>query len=124
VSSVSTRSSWGSEGEEGNRFHALIADNDIETYLINTGSVGDADIGVEDTVGLLEAITRGTVDWEEDDMTGLDVPERVLGVDMDRFRPAEQVEDYEQRLRGLRREREEYLAGFEDLDDSIRDAVY
>ncbi|MDY6778632.1 MAG: phosphoenolpyruvate carboxykinase (ATP), partial [Candidatus Nanohaloarchaea archaeon] len=57
----------GSEGEEGNRFRDLIEQTDAETYMLNTGFLGDrdVDIGVEDTVAMLRDVTRNEVEWRE-----------------------------------------------------------
>ena len=114
----------GSEGEEGNRFRDLIADLDVDCFVLNTGSVGDRDVGVEDTVALLRGISRGTVEWTDDDATGLTVPSAVPDVDVAEFDVAENLDDYEERAATLRAEREAYLAAFEDLSEDIRDAVY
>ncbi|WP_092817400.1 phosphoenolpyruvate carboxykinase (ATP) [Halopenitus malekzadehii] len=114
----------GSEGEEGNRFRDLIADLDVDCYVLNTGSVGDVDVGVEDTITLLRSIARGTVEWTTDEATDLTVPAAVPGMDVSRFDVASTLENHEERLTELRREREEHLAQFSDLDDSIADALY
>ena len=114
----------GSEGEEGNRFRDLIADLDVECYVLNTGSVGGKDVGVDDTVTLLREIARGTVEWTHDETTDLTVPGAVPGMDVDAFDVAANLDDHEQALADLREEREAYLAEFADLDESIRDAVY
>ena len=114
----------GSEGEEGNRFRDLVADLDAEAYLLNTGTVGDRDIGVDDTVALLRAVSRGRVDWTDDATTGLTVPDAVPDLDVSRFDVSEALDDADERIADLRAERREYLAEFEDLDDAIRNAVY
>jgi len=114
----------GSEGEEGNRFRDLIADLDVDCYVLNTGSVGERDIGVEDTVALLGGISRGTVSWDRDETTGLTVPTEVAGIDIDAFDVAGNLPDADEQLADLRAERRAYLARFEDLEEPIRDAVY
>ena len=116
----------GPEGEEGNRFYDLIADNDVETYVINTGYVGEdkADIGVEDSVNILVGAARDDIEWTHDETLDLDVPESVPGVDVEGLYPPEHFEDYESALVDMREERREYLAQFETLADDIKDAVY
>jgi len=113
-----------SEGVEGNRFRDLIADLDVDCFLLNTGSVGDRDVGVRETVTILEEVSRGRVSWTEDSTTGLTVPEAVLGLDVSRFDVGDALADADERLTELREERRGYLAAFDDLDDEIRDAVY
>ncbi|WP_206664913.1 phosphoenolpyruvate carboxykinase (ATP) [Halorubrum salsamenti] len=117
----------GSEGEEGNRFRDLIADLDVESYVINTGAVGTddpIDVGVEETVAVLEGAARDRVEWERDDDLGLTVPSDVPGIDIDRFAVADRVADFETARDALREDRREYLDRFDDLDDEIRDAMY
>ena len=114
----------GSEGAEGNRFRDLVADLDVACFVLNTGRVGDRDVGVEESVTLLRETARGTVEWTTDEATGLTVPDRVPGMDVEAFGVAENVADHERELRELREERRAYLAAFDDLDGSIEDAVY
>ncbi|PSP77089.1 phosphoenolpyruvate carboxykinase (ATP) [Halobacteriales archaeon QS_1_68_20] len=114
----------GPEGEEGNRFRELIRENDVECYLLNTGTVGDRDVGVEETVGILEAIARDQVEWDHDEAVGLDLPTDVPGVDISAFHPAENVTDYDEKVHELRVERRAYLSRFDALDEEIRDAAY
>jgi len=115
----------GSEGEEGNRFRELVSDLDVDCYVLNTGCVGgkDTDICVEDSVAILREIARGTVEWKESE-TGMTVPSKVPGMDISSFSVPDNVEDHESRLNELRQERRLYLGDFDDLDDSITDAVY
>ncbi|WP_434521141.1 phosphoenolpyruvate carboxykinase (ATP) [Halorubrum sp. AS12] len=117
----------GSEGEEGNRFRDLIADLDVESYVINTGAVGTddpLDVGVEETVAVLEGAARNRIEWERDDDLGLTVPSEVPGIDIDRFAVADRVDDFEAARDALREDRREYLDRFDDLDDEIREAMY
>ncbi|WP_435101738.1 phosphoenolpyruvate carboxykinase (ATP) [Halarchaeum sp. P4] len=114
----------GPAGEEGNRFRDLIADLDVDCYVLNTGQVGTTDVGVDDTITLLREISRGTLEWEHDDATDLTVPAEVPGMDMDEFDVAEALPDYESELSKLRAEREVHLDQFDTLDDDITDALY
>jgi len=117
----------GSEGEEGNRFRDLVDELDVDCYVLNTGCVGDEtnDICVDDSVAVLRAIARGTVEWHEDE-TGMVVPvaETVPGADLSSLHVHDALDDHEKHLESLREERRAYLRGFEDLDDEIIDAVY
>jgi phosphoenolpyruvate carboxykinase (ATP) len=116
----------GSPGAEGNRFLDLVAANDIDCFLVNTGHVGDeppADVRVEDTVALLRAVARGIVTWRDDSALGLTVPADAPGVDLDRFYPPARVADYADRLEALRAERRDYLAQFDDLRREVRETA-
>lgn len=116
----------GPEGEEGNRFQELVAQNDVECYVINTGHVGPAkaDIGVRESVSILVSAARGTIDWTADETFGFDVPENVPGMDIEPFYPPQHFDDFEGELEELRAERRAFLEQFETLDDEIADAVY
>ncbi|NEU57036.1 phosphoenolpyruvate carboxykinase (ATP) [Halorussus sp. MSC15.2] len=116
----------GSKGEEGNRFRDLVADLDVDCFVINTGHLGakQKDIGVEESVTILREIARGTVEWTDDEATGLTIPSAVPGMDIAEFDVAENVANLDEKLARLRTERRTHLDTFEDLDDAIRDAVY
>ena len=114
----------GSKGAEGNRFRDLIDDLNLDCFVLNTGRVGARDVGVTESVTLLREVARGTVEWTTDETTGLTVPSHVPGMDVGAFAVADNVADHERVLRALRDERRAYLAGFEDLDGAIADAVY
>lgn len=113
----------GSRGSEGNRFLELVRNNDIECFIINTGHLGPGvkDIGVEDTVTLINGVARDTVEWRADDRVGLTIPSQVPGLDISRYYPPDYVSGYDEDLAALQRERREYLSDFEDLDAAIVD---
>ncbi|WP_276301118.1 phosphoenolpyruvate carboxykinase (ATP) [Halorussus lipolyticus] len=116
----------GSKGEEGNRFRNLVADLDVDCYVLNTGHLGEGqkDIGVEESVTILREIARGTVEWGDDEATGLTTPTEVPGMDISAFEVADNVANLDEKLATLRTERRTHLDTFEDLADDIRDAVY
>lgn len=117
----------GSKGEEGNRFRDLIADLDVECYVINTGEVGmddPADVGVTETVTLLREVARGRIEWRVDDTVDLTVPAAVPGMSIEEYRVAERTDDPDAALSTLQDERKAYLEQFEDLDDAIVNAAY
>ncbi|MFC6990786.1 phosphoenolpyruvate carboxykinase (ATP) [Haladaptatus sp. GCM10025707] len=116
----------GSKGEEGNRFRDLVSDLGVECYVLNTGHLGAKakDIGVTESVTILREIARGTVDWQEDEQTGLTIPANVPGIDITEFYVPDHVEDFDQQQIDLRGERLAHLTQFEDLDSEILDAVY
>ncbi|WP_122087913.1 phosphoenolpyruvate carboxykinase (ATP) [Halalkalicoccus subterraneus] len=114
----------GPEGEEGNRFADLIDETDAECFVLNTGSVGSQEIGVEDTIAILTAAARDEIEWTHDDQLGFEVPQRVPEMAIEEFRLAENHDAYGEKLAALREERREYLAAFDTLRDEIREAVY
>lgn len=116
----------GPEGAEGTRFRDLIADLDVDCYVLNTGHVGDdaVDVGVDESVTLLREIARGTVEWTDDPDSALTVPAVVPGMTIEDYHVPDHVDDYEGRIAALRAERAEYLQQYPELDDAIVDAVY
>ncbi|KAB1185345.1 MULTISPECIES: phosphoenolpyruvate carboxykinase (ATP) [Haloferax] len=117
----------GSEGDEGNRFRDLIDDLDVDCFVLNTGAVGTddpVDVGVEETVAILEGVARDSIEWGYDDTLGLMVPTDVPGIDITQFVVADHVEDFDEAHSTLRAERRSYLAQFDELDDDIVDATY
>ena len=116
----------GSEGAEGNRFRDLIADLDVDCFVLNTGHLGarSKDIGVRDSVTLLREIARGTVEWTDDESIDLTIPRSVPGIDIEQFAVPDHVDDYGEKLRELRAERRAYLATFDELYEDIKAAVY
>lgn len=111
----------GSRGAEGNRFLELVRDNDIDCFLLNTGEVGrdGIDIGVQETVTLINGVARETIEWTTDDRLELTIPDSVPGIDISEYYPPDHVPDFDEALAGLRSERWEYLTQFGDLDDAI-----
>ncbi|MFC4544673.1 phosphoenolpyruvate carboxykinase (ATP) [Halosolutus amylolyticus] len=116
----------GSEGEEGNIFQDLIETLDVDCYVINTGYLGEEskDVGVEESVTILTEAARGTIEWTDDERTGLTIPETVPGLDIDEYYVPDHVDDYDEAVADLRAERRAYLEAFDDLREEIRDAVY
>ncbi|WP_049925100.1 phosphoenolpyruvate carboxykinase (ATP) [Halopiger goleimassiliensis] len=116
----------GSEGEEGNVFYDLVSDLDVECYVLNTGYLGEqsVDVGVEESVTILTEVARGTIEWTDDERTGLTVPDSVPGLEIDDYYVPDHVADYDDAVADLRAERREYLSQFDDLRDEIADAVY
>ncbi|WP_049912923.1 phosphoenolpyruvate carboxykinase (ATP) [Natrialba hulunbeirensis] len=116
----------GSEGEEGNIFYDLMGALDVNCYVINTGYLGEKskDIGVTESVTILTEAARGTIEWTDDEQTGLTIPESIPELDIKEYYVPDHVEDYDEAVAELRAERREYLKQFEDLREEIVDAVY
>jgi phosphoenolpyruvate carboxykinase (ATP) len=116
----------GPEGDEGNRFHDLVATNDVDCFVINTGHVGPAkaDIGVRESVSILVSAARGNIEWEYDETMGLELPAAIPDLDVEAFYPPAHYEDIERELAELRAERRAHLEQFDNLRAEIVDAVY
>jgi len=126
-------------GLQGNRFLELVSEHPLEVYLMCTGRVGgDEDIEgsrkvrIKHSSAIVEAIAEGTIEWERDPDFGYDVAAHVPGIeddDRDILQPrrlyerAGRGEEYRAIVAQLKRERVEFLRGFEQLGDEIVDAV-
>ena len=120
----------GSEEEEGNIFLDILHNNpDIQCFIVNTGSVGGAEIGQKithkDSLKILEMIARDRITWKRDEFWGYEVPVEIPGVDLSRFDlsryyPDEQIQELSE---NLKRERLEWLSDFPGLDPDITNAI-
>jgi phosphoenolpyruvate carboxykinase (ATP) len=119
--------------QQGNRLAELLQTHPLEVFLLNTGRVGGPEdddrskkIKIPVSSAIVQGIAEGSISWDTDPDFGYQVATEVPGVDdlellqprrlyerqgrMDRYR--DQVETY-------KRERAEYLAGFDGLDEAI-----
>jgi phosphoenolpyruvate carboxykinase (ATP) len=82
-------------------------------------------VEIDEMAAIFRGIVREEVEWENDSDWDYDVPTKVEGVDLERFRP-ERFYDQEQTekfVRELRAERIEYLESFKGLHPDIVNAV-
>jgi phosphoenolpyruvate carboxykinase (ATP) len=124
---------------QGNRLGELIRsmDYDFGVYVMNTGHIGGSDdpeggreIEIAHSSAIVKAIAEGTISWTPDPDLGYWIAGTVPGITdpevlHPRLRYAAQgrEEAYTARVAQLKRERAEYLAGHEGLDESIRAAL-
>lgn len=107
----------GSRREEVDRFHEFLDRFDIDSYVLNTGYVGDPsnDITVEDTRRFLDGIIHDEIDWVPDPSTGLEIPDTVRG---GQYHPAARIDDFEREWAELSHARHTILDEY-DLPDEI-----
>ena len=120
----------GSEEEEGNIFLDILHNNPgIQCFIVNTGSVGGAEIGQKithkDSLKILEMIAHDKITWKRDEFWGYEVPVEIPGVDLNRFDlsrhyPDEQIKELSD---NLKRERLEWLSDFPGRDPDITNAI-
>jgi len=118
----------GNRADHANLFYDILKANDhINCYLLNTGSVGEGhalhDIGLGDTMGILDSVLRGGLeDWFLSDRTGLMVPRSVRLVDSILLHPERLYtrSAFEQRQTALGRQRAEFMDRFPGLDPKIK----
>lgn len=133
----------GDEAAEGNRFLEFLRGykEKVSCYLLNTGGVGELverrpdgtrviqrkvdRVQIPEMAAVIRGIVRGTIEWEEDPLFGTQVPRRVEGVDMDRFRLSRfyTQAQMEALAKKLTEERIAYLERYPSLDPRISNAV-
>ena len=127
---------WPDEDDlQGNRFLELMAEHELDVYLLNTGSVGgpvgaehSRKVRIPHSSAIVKGIAEGTIEWERDPDFGYRLATRVAGIEGDDeavLRPRAFYEDqgrldeYERIVERLRREREEFLRSFPELGREI-----
>jgi phosphoenolpyruvate carboxykinase (ATP) len=120
----------GSYEEEGNTFLRILRQNPgMQCFVLNTGKIGGMDRGqkitVVDSVKILEMIARDEISWQRDEFWGYEVPQKIPGVDIERFElgryySAERIKELSQELK---RDRLDWLARFPGLERDIVKAL-
>jgi phosphoenolpyruvate carboxykinase (ATP) len=124
---------------QGNRFLELMADHQLDVYLLNTGRVGGSDgddrslkVRIPHSSAIVKGIAEGTIEWQEDPDFGYQVASRVPGIDDSDWgvlRPRELYEEqgrkaeYDKIIAQLKSERVEYLQKYPALSAEIVNAV-
>lgn len=122
---------------QANRLRELLDSTTMEVYLLNTGRVGGPEeddrspkVTPAISAAIVAAIAHGGIDWEEDPDFGYEVATAVAGVeDTAVLRPRllygsqNRGTEYVDLVAGLKAERAEHLASYEDLLPDIAAAV-
>jgi phosphoenolpyruvate carboxykinase (ATP) len=124
---------------QGNRFLELMAEHQLDVYLMNTGRVGGPDdddrsakVRIPHSSAIVKSIAEGTIEWERDPDFGYEVARSVPGIDDSDaavLRPRElydsqgRSDEYAKIVERLKGERAEYLQKFPALSDEIVAAV-
>jgi phosphoenolpyruvate carboxykinase (ATP) len=123
---------------QGNRFLELMAEHQLDVYLMNTGRVGGADaderslkVKIPHSSAIVKGVAEGTIEWEQDPDFGYQVAKSVPGIDPSDpvLRPRElyeeqgRTEEYDRAVERLKRERVAFLEKFPALTREIVDAV-
>ncbi|MGI8440031.1 MAG: phosphoenolpyruvate carboxykinase [Thermoleophilaceae bacterium] len=124
---------------QGNRFLELMAEHQLDVYLMNTGRVGGSEeqegsrkVEIKHSSAIVKAIAEGTIEWEDDPDFGYRVAASVPDLSEDDgpvLRPTELYEaqgredEHARFVERLKGEREEFLRKFPGLSDEIIAAV-
>ncbi|MGH3321250.1 MAG: phosphoenolpyruvate carboxykinase [Streptosporangiaceae bacterium] len=117
----------------GNRFLELLGTHPLEVYVLNTGRIGGGEdvegskkVRIPHSSAMVQGIVEDTIKWETDPDFGYEIATSVPGVDdPELLQPRRlyeregRVEEYEERVERLKRERREYLQSFGGLDEAI-----
>jgi phosphoenolpyruvate carboxykinase (ATP) len=124
---------------QGNRFLELMAEHQLDVYLMNTGRVGGPEgddrsekVRIPHSSAIVKGIAEGTIDWDRDPDFGYLVAREVPGIDpaeaavlqpRDLYATQGRAEEYAKHVERLKTERAEFLAKFPALSEEIRAAV-
>ncbi len=123
--------------QQGNRFLELLDSHPMEVFLLNTGSGGGKagepgakKVQIPHSSAVVKGIAEGSIAWTDDPDFGYEVARAVPGIDdPELLRPARLYEregrsdEYRSLVQRFKRERVEYLRGYEGLDEEIVKAV-
>jgi len=128
----------GDEAAEGNWMYEFLRSHpNVQSYLINTGGVGEIRekqpdgpsrvkrevmrIQIPETSALFRSVVRGSVKWRKEPYFGMEAAEEIEGVDIRKFDPASfySQEEIDRYVDELKRERREYLEQFSGLAPAI-----
>jgi len=132
----------GSKGQEGNRFYEILKGlgDKVQCYLINTGGVGELRevneegisiikrkverIQIKEMASIIRGIARNNIEWIPEPYFGTLVPKEVEGVDMEKFKLERwySIEQIEEMVQQLKKERKEWLNSFPELYEEIKTA--
>jgi phosphoenolpyruvate carboxykinase (ATP) len=124
---------------QGNRFLELMAEHQLDVYVMNTGRVGGPDdddrsekVRIPHSSAIVKGIAEETIEWEEDPDFGYQVAASVPGIEAGDdavLRPRAlyesqgRADEYQKIVDRLKSERAEYLKKFPALSDEIVAAV-
>ena len=122
---------------QGNRLVELVETTpDLEVFVLNTGRVGGNDeatskkVEISDSSAIVRSLVLGDVDWVSDPDFGYEIPAAVAGVDPELLRPSllysrlGRDAEYQDWVERLKRERIEYLNGFDELKPEVAAGLY
>ena len=116
----------------GNRMLELLESHELKVYVLNTGRVGGTHdetskkVTIPYSSAIVQAIVEDTIAWETDPDFGYEIARSLPGVDdIEILQPRRLYErqgrqgEYEALVNRIKKERREYLASFQGLDEAI-----
>ena len=124
---------------QGNRFLELMAEHQLDVYLMNTGSVGGPPgderarkVRIPHSSAIVKGIAEATIEWEEDPDFGYEIAARVPDIDdadaavlrpRDLYAEQGREDEYGRIVERLKSDREQFLRKFRALSEDIVAAV-
>ncbi len=119
--------------QQGNRFLELLDSHPMEVFLMNTGRVGGkADderskkVKIPHSSAVVKAIAEGSITWTDDPDFGYEIATAVPGIDdpellqpLKLYERQDRADEYAQMVDRFKAERQEYLRGYEGLEEEI-----
>lgn len=132
----------GNKGLEGNIFYDMIKGfgDKVQCYLINTGGIGELRetneegvsmvkrkvdrVQIKEMASIIRGISRNNIEWVPEPHFSTLIPKEVDGVDMNKFKLEKyySIEQIEEMVQQLKKERKEWLNSFPELYEEIKTA--
>jgi phosphoenolpyruvate carboxykinase (ATP) len=125
------------DASQANRLLELLETMDLEVYLLSTGRVGGPEsderskkVRIPHSAAVQHGIVDGTIEWIQDPDFGYEVAASIPGFDDPEllqpralYERQGRTEEYCGIVERLKRERADYLAGFEGLDPRVAEGA-
>jgi len=124
---------------QGNRFLELMAEHQLDVYLMNTGRVGGADgvegsqkVRIPHSSAVVKGVAEGTIEWAVDPDFGYQIATKIPGIDENDdavlnpkalYEKLGRSDEYQRHVARFKEERSEFLKKFPALSDEIVQAV-
>ena len=121
--------------QQGNRFLEILGKHPLDVYLMNTGRVGgpaederSEKVRIAHSSAIVKGIAEGTIEWEADPDFGYLTASSIPGIDSGDagvlnprkfYGDQGRKDEYDRIVERMKRERQEYIAGFPGLDPEI-----
>lgn len=121
---------------QGNRILEMLESMPgLESFVLNTGRVGGEDerskkVRIADSSAVIQGIVEGSIEWETDADFGYETAIAVPGVDVELLQPHRlyerqgRLEEYDEVVVRLKRERADYLRQYEALSPEVLTGLY
>ncbi len=121
------------DASQANRLLEILEEHPLDVYLFNTGHIGGSEtddrskkVSIGHSAAVQAGIVDGTIVWETDPDFGYDIAASIPDFDDHEllqprrlYERQDRSDEYDQIVARLETERDEYLAGYPDLDPRV-----